>query len=649
MYFRLLALLMIASFLCISSCEMKSENELYQEIMSIDDSQQRIKDLDEFISKYPENKNMDKILRRMFLDYVNLKDAPNAVLYADKYLNYFPKGYRMNELNGVAWSLAENNIGLDSAKVYADRAVAQASKSNTRTLNNIKDTQAFVYFQAGEAKQALTIQMEAIEGNENNFDFLNRLGLYQHGAGEIENAYKTISKSLLLGGGLESGNQLKKWLQEDYKSESDQQKISKSTAKFVVKEYLIDGITNNKKSQVALLLAILNVDLDKAEKWASEAIQSLNENSESNQYLMYNINLASVYEAKGEQTKALTLLQNVKDYASIFDFGYWLHLGNAYLNNNQKDEAINSYLGGMLWRETPEFVNALTNLGLNDTDIKTKIEKRKQELLNFHPGKYNAENNQSNRIVLTELFTGAECPPCKGADLAMDLIAEYYPRSMVTILEYHLHIPGPDPLTNPDSEARYKFYGKNFGTPTTFFNGQNKMVGGGPELIKRDTFNKYKKSIEKYFTSESSFNIDLNANLNDNKIEVNSKINIDSKFKNKVNLNIAIVEKSVDYVGGNGITKHAFVVRYLMTGGEGEKIDLNKTPFNYSDSIDLTTIENRQSQYLADFVENPPKRHKNFAGWNDTKDQLNQEQLAIVAWVHDVDSKEILQSGYIDL
>ena len=51
--------------------------------------------------------------------------------------------------------------------------------------------------------------------------------------------------------------------------------------------------------------------------------------------------------------------------------------------------------------------------------------------------------------VLVELFTGAECPPCVAADLAFDALGKTYKPTDVVLLEYHLHIPGPDALTNP--------------------------------------------------------------------------------------------------------------------------------------------------------------------------------------------------------
>jgi thiol-disulfide isomerase/thioredoxin len=43
--------------------------------------------------------------------------------------------------------------------------------------------------------------------------------------------------------------------------------------------------------------------------------------------------------------------------------------------------------------------------------------------------------------VLAELFTGSECPPCVGADLAFDGLVEAVPAKYLAVLVYHLPIP----------------------------------------------------------------------------------------------------------------------------------------------------------------------------------------------------------------
>ena len=78
--------------------------------------------------------------------------------------------------------------------------------------------------------------------------------------------------------------------------------------------------------------------------------------------------------------------------------------------------------------------------------------------LSVKPVKYAGREGQGDRVVVVELFTGSECPPCLAADLAFDALEQTYTPKDVVLLEYHLHIPRPDPLTNTDSVERQEYY-----------------------------------------------------------------------------------------------------------------------------------------------------------------------------------------------
>src|SRR5262249_26417815 len=97
----------------------------------------------------------------------------------------------------------------------------------------------------------------------------------------------------------------------------------------------------------------------------------------------------------------------------------------------------------------------------------------------FKPDTYAGRKGKSTRVVLVELFTGAQCPPCVAADVAFDALLKTYKPTDVVFLQYHLHIPGPDPLTNKDTEKRETFYGIQ-GTPTYFIDGKEGPPAGGP-------------------------------------------------------------------------------------------------------------------------------------------------------------------------
>ena len=62
---------------------------------------------------------------------------------------------------------------------------------------------------------------------------------------------------------------------------------------------------------------------------------------------------------------------------------------------------------------------------------------------------YERAADRSDRIVLAEVFTGSGCPPCVAADLAFESAMNRYAPGELAVLMYHLHVPRPDPMTNP--------------------------------------------------------------------------------------------------------------------------------------------------------------------------------------------------------
>jgi thiol-disulfide isomerase/thioredoxin len=268
------------------------------------------------------------------------------------------------------------------------------------------------------------------------------------------------------------------------------------------------------------------------------------------------------------------------------------------------------------------------------------------------------EKNSTGRIVLAELFTGAECGPCVAADHAFDKLAEYYPRSELVILEYHEHIPGPDPLTNPDSYKRYAYYGGDFGTPTVFIDGKEKIIGGGNDIVTPNRFGVYDYLISKHAKKKSQAFISGTATRNSKDI-VNITLNlqpatildISSKGVDTepYSLQIALVEKSVNYTGANGVSKHLFVVRDIVDNFAGKVIKRNKKSVSYSASVNLSDVRKGISDYLDDPTKDGSWRGGSFGGWKERTDKIDPANLAIVAWVQDTLTNEVLQSFYVDV
>ncbi len=113
----------------------------------------------------------------------------------------------------------------------------------------------------------------------------------------------------------------------------------------------------------------------------------------------------------------------------------------------------------------------------------------------FKAGTFAGRKSASDRVVVMELFTGAECPPCVAADVAFDALQKTYKRGELVLLQYHLHIPRPDPLTNADTVARAKYYDV-YSTPSPLINGTPSDVDGGAMADSEDRYGEYREIIE---------------------------------------------------------------------------------------------------------------------------------------------------------
>ena len=140
----------------------------------------------------------------------------------------------------------------------------------------------------------------------------------------------------------------------------------------------------------------------------------------------------------------------------------------------------------------------------------------------FKPEKFaGRRDSKADRVVLMELFTGAQCPPCVAADVAFDALLETYNSTELIGLQYHLHIPGPDPLTNKDTVGRQEYYGDEIGgTPTVFFNGHPEAGGGGFMQHSEQKYKQYRRVIDSQLEAASQATIHLSATRTGDEIKI---------------------------------------------------------------------------------------------------------------------------------
>jgi thiol-disulfide isomerase/thioredoxin len=256
------------------------------------------------------------------------------------------------------------------------------------------------------------------------------------------------------------------------------------------------------------------------------------------------------------------------------------------------------------------------------------------------PDKYQGRKKKSDRVVLVELFTGAQCPPCVAADLAFDALEKTYKPAEVILLEYHVHIPGPDPLTNPDAEARMAFYGREIeGTPTILFNGKSEAGGGGPISNAKNKYKEYREVIDPLLETPPKAKLKATAVRKGDRIDISAEVSELDKASDSNRLRLALVEEQVRYTGGNQMRFHHRVVRALPGGAKG--LAITGRSARQSLTVDLGELRKSLSKYLDDF-----SKEQEFL---DAKRPLELKQLSLVAFVQNDDNKEVLQAVEVAL
>lgn len=255
----------------------------------------------------------------------------------------------------------------------------------------------------------------------------------------------------------------------------------------------------------------------------------------------------------------------------------------------------------------------------------------------FAPEKYAGKTKEKQRRVLVELFTGAQCGPCMAADLAFDGLEKTYAPAEVVLLQYHLHIPGPDPLTNEDAEARGKYYEDEVeGTPTILFNGKLKprASGGGGLDEAKEKYDDYREVIKSLLEQTTPVKLTARATRTGDKIEVSATASDVPTPGEKIRLRLLLVEELVRYTGGNQVRFHHHVVRDMPGGAKG--LALTQKTGNQEIGIDLALLRARTSKYLDKSAKETPFP-------NDLR-PLDLKNLYLVALVQNDGNKEILQS-----
>jgi tetratricopeptide (TPR) repeat protein len=576
----------------------------------------------------------------LFSTAMAAKDSNLTLEFALDYLKNasdLPSAY-----NRVAYQLAEQGMLLDSALVFIDRAEAEFEKAQGRKRVPFMDTKAFVHYKRGEYKQALGTQKEALaiwpkdrEWDPNYSEYFYNLALYMYKNGLRDESLKLMARNSFFG--MEDATKMLDEILESENKTDDKLTIYQSAAD----EYLNAAPDKNTaRSIVAMGWAKQNILLDKALEFAQAGVDAINENTSFDEQSNRLTTLGVVNVIKNNFKKGISDLEQAKKFSSPYNTDLFFYLGKAYKAVNDDRKAFETYLAGVVGYKPPTLVDRLTTLHTKLYPTGPALEEivgaETKTVENFKVDKYKKPAG-NQKIALAELFTGSECRPCVAADVAYDKLLERYDFNNLAVLEYHQHIPAPDPMTNYDTEARAKFYGVN-STPTSIIEGVEKATSGGPKVAAKNRFDVFSATVEKYLSKSPKAKIDLKTKSYKNNISIDCNATIGENLSKNLKLHVVLAEEKVQFKGYNTISEHRFVVRKMFPSAEGTNFG-EKNQIKYSTTLDVKAIEDSLKNYV-DGIEKKAGRKV----FKEKKFKLDGKNLFVLAFVQNSENKEILQA-----
>ena len=264
-----------------------------------------------------------------------------------------------------------------------------------------------------------------------------------------------------------------------------------------------------------------------------------------------------------------------------------------------------------------------------------------KETVAFPTPAYAGRKAKSNRVALVEVYTGAECPPCVAVDAAFDGLMKSFQPADVLFLQYHIHVPGPDPLTNEDTMRRATAQlSDQVSAPRVLVDGKETVRGGGDLKAAKGKYDDLRAVVEKVLEAPATVKLSLTVSKDAKGLIVKAAVSDLEKPGEKVMLRFAVVEPLVRYVGGNGVRFHQNVVRAMPGGPAG--FAMTKKAQEQTVTVNAEALRGELTKYLETFA-------KDAAPFPTTDYPLALKNLKLIAFVQDDATGTILNAAQIDL
>lgn len=643
LYIRLIIIFIITSSFSVYS--QSSSDSVYNYILSIKDSFQRYNFLQKYLAENTQIENPEAVRTQIFFTALATGDSILSMNAAQELIKNAVDIATI--YNRIAFNFAKHNIFLDSALEYATRANQEYERVQGRKRVPFMDTKAKVFYKLGDYQAAYQTQKEALalypkerEWDPNFVEYYFNFALYMYEYLKSEEALILMARCSFFGHE-EATQKLEEIFQKEQLPFNKSDIYKKSADEFFKNAEDI----NDARAIVALGLAKQNILLDEAYNYAQLSINSINENTSLDQLVSRYTTIGVISVIKGDYESGIEFLNKAVTYSVPYNTDLYLFLGKAYEAIGDIKKAYHAYLDGVLLNSPDAIMSRLqvlhSQIYSDGPELEDVIKDQIKKIESFEVLKYEKPEGYE-KVVLAELFTGSECKPCLAADYAFDKLLERYDENTVAVLEYHLHIPAPDPMTNRDTEERAKFYNVN-STPTSIIEGKESISAGGPKVVAKSRFKVFSTTIEKYLKKNPDATINLISKKKKNKIAINCTASTKRDSIKDLRLFVVLAEERVHYQGYNTVSEHRFVVRKILPKSTGLSFG-TQNKIEYNDTIDLTVLEDTLKNYLESF-----EKKANRKVFKEKKYKINENNLYLVAFIQDENSKEILQAKVVQV
>ncbi len=408
-------------------------------------------------------------------------------------------------------------------------------------------------------------------------------------------------------------------------------------------KHLAAGDRTRLYEQYANALLAEKQNLKEAEKYASRAVKDA-PREDSGLKASAEATLGKVYLAQDRPDRAKRVLAEAvglnPELSEAFD-----SLGALAEKSGDAEEALKWYAQAALTRPNKDrkarFAGAYARAKDGESGMEEYLDAEYHRMFPpAHAATYEKTPARSGRVVLVELYTGAGCPPCTAADVAFDGVLERYKREDVAVVVYHEHIPRPDPMANSDTVARWKFQ-QGRGVPTYGIDGEMMPGGGGarsraPEIEKR-----LNGRIEKDLETAPGASLTLAAVNDGGKVTVTAEAG--GAASTHAALHVLLLEKLIRYSGENGIRFHPVVVRSIAI------FELKDGAIRKTHDFTKEAVNAALKKHIDDFEKHDDRHNKDGTfRFAERRDAVDWNNVAVVAFVQDLESKKVLQAAWAD-